>query len=148
MARKTKSYLQISRESKNLSREVVAAEACMDNSTLVRYDNDPAKTPCDAMNVLIDVIGDEYIGYLYLMSNPVARRFIPGGVRRMTLQEAILGMAVAGKNLYERIQDMMEIALDGEIDEEEEDKWLEAKELMQKFIKSYIALECADGVEI
>lgn len=147
MAQKRKSYLQIAREAKSLSREVVAEETGLDVSTLYRYEQNPANVPTDAMNMLIDAIGDKYIGYLSLMDNHVARRFIPGGVRRMTIQEAILSMAVIGKSLYEEIQEMMEIAMDGVINEDEIDKWLKSKKHIKEFIATYIGLECADGTD-
>lgn len=148
MADKNKSYLQIGREAIKASRESIAYETHIDTSTLQRYERNPANVPHDNMNILIDRLGDEYIGYLYMMSNDVAKRFIPEGVRKLTLPQAVLGLAIECRNLYEQVQDMMQLAADDNITQEEMDKWIKAKGNIYDFIKAFYEVECADGTEV
>ena len=147
MAQKSKSYLQIIREKTKKTREVVAEEACIDPSTLVRAEKNPANTNPDVINAIVTSLGDDYAAYLYLSQNPVAMRFIPNGVERMSILQAVVHMRSAIKDLMLNMDCLLDAAVDNEISEEEIELWMESKGMIKNIVRAYIALECADGTE-
>lgn len=147
MARNRKSYLQIIREKQNKTREVVAYEAGIDTSTLWRAEQNPANTKPDIMNMIIDSVGDEFAGYLYLSDNPVAMRFLPGGVERMDLLQAVVQLRSAMLRYLVDMEGLLDSAADGVISEDEMEQWIKSKGKLREILKAYIALECADGAD-
>lgn len=116
---------------------------------LSRYESAKAKehsepTP-DIVDHMIDAYNDEYLGYLYLRKNPVARRFIPEGVEQCTPLEAVVKTALALKDVMDDIDSMMKASIDGNISDDEMAKWMESKSKLREIVAGYIDIECADG---
>lgn len=117
---------------------------------LARYESvsEKIEPPPEVVDRMIDIYDDEYLGYLYLRKNPVARRFIPEGVKQCTPLEAVVKTALAIKEILDDIDSMMRASIDGDISDDEIEKWTESKSKLGEIVKEICTIECADGKDL
>ncbi len=155
MAQNVETVFKISRNRANYSREAATEmiKGISSAKTLYRYelpkgDTEHIQVPADIVEQMMDVYDDEYLGYLYLMDNPVARRFIPENVERMGLLQAVVQLSLAIKSYMKDLDEVMDVACDGKITPEEAKRcWSDSKNKLREVVRAYIALECADGAD-
>ena len=155
MARNVETVYKMSRNRANYSREAATEmiRGISSSKTLYRYelpkgDAEHIQVPADIVEQMMDVYDDEYLGYLCLMDNPVARRFIPGNVERLDPLQAVVQLSLSIKDYMKDMDNVMDVACDGKITPEEAERcWNVSKSKLPEVVRAYIALECADGAD-
>jgi hypothetical protein len=103
--------------------------------TLGSYETGTAPVPDETADRMVDLYKDPLLGYQHLLSNPVARRYLPE-IDPKTLSQAALNLICASSN-YQAVQaQMMMMCIDGKIDNAEESDWKKVNEAIRKTIEA------------
>lgn len=110
--------------------------------TLGSYETGAAQVPDEIADKMIELYKDERLGYLHLMSNPVARRYLPE-IDQKSLSQAALYLICTSSN-YQALQaKMMMMCSDGKIEGAEESDWKSVRCAIDKLIEAAFVMKFA-----
>lgn len=136
------SIYQASRKNAGFTQEQAAEFLNIAPRTLGGYETGTAPVPDDIADRMVTLYRDELLGYLHLLKNPIARRFLPE-IEQRSLSQAALAMMCATID-YQAVQaKMMMLAADGRIDQTEAKEWDEVHAAHAAVVKSAFTLRFA-----
>ena len=145
MSKQGKTIYKSSRERAGLTQESAVELLSVELSQLSRYERGGVRPSDDIVAEMMDVYGDEYLGYLHLLDSPVGKRILPRGVERCSMLEAVVKTSLAIDEYIKEIKHMMKVSVDGKVDDNELKQWLESKGKLEEVTKGYYSIDFADG---
>ncbi len=140
---RTRNIYQSAREAHGMTQEAVAEKLFISVDSLRAYETGRRRPPDDVVQDMVNLYQDKYLGYLHMRSSPLAScipRVDIQGVQQaaMRIVRLIGKFARAG-----RVDQLLEIAEDGKIDEREKPVFREIMDELTQIVESVLALNFA-----
>lgn len=98
----------------------------------------------DVVASMIEVYDDLYLGYLYLLKNPVGKALLPRNVEKGDLLRSVVKLGIASSRYTSIALELQAAALDGVIEgEEETELWKQAMEPMNLMAAAILEAQVA-----
>ncbi len=117
------------------------AAECLDISTrmLSRYEGNICRPSEKTMYRMMEVYGDDSLGYHWLRLSSVGTKILPE-MNDSSLAENILGLIVGMKKSRDYLSDLMEIGADNKITANEKPKYIQAVNVFRLITKNWLSL--------
>ena len=131
---------QVSREHAGLTQEAAVSRLGFSVESLRKYETGRCRPSDDTVKAMVTLYNDQYLGYLHMQSSPLAG-CIPR-VRLQGIQQAAMRIVRLVKRFArdQRVDQLLEIAEDGVIDEEELPGFHEIMAELRAIVESVLAL--------
>ena len=121
-----------------LKREPVAEELHIDVRTLDKYESVNGKAPDDIVKQMCLLYGNKFLAFQHLKQSPLGE-FLPD-LENSDFKGATLEMVLKSQDIDDIVLEIVKIASDGKIDDNEKQKWEQAKSKVLQIVSTFAAV--------
>lgn len=142
MNEKVSNIYKIARINAGLKREPAAEELHIDVRTLDKYEAIDGRAPDDVVKSMCILYGNKGLAWEHIKKSPLGV-FLPD-IGNESLKSGTLTLVSSFYDMEEQLRNIIKIAADGEIDEDERMEWEAHKQNMKQLASSLISILLAD----
>lgn len=132
---------QLARESAGITQERAAELIGLSVESIRSYESEKRVPADDTVIKMVDIYNANYLAYQHLKyKTQVGNRVLPE-VEEMPLSEAALRMIHELNDCMNYQASIVEIAMDGKVDESEREDWLEVRQRCKSLCRAIFALQ-------
>lgn len=121
-----------------LKREPVAEELHIDVRTLDKYESVNGKAPDDIVKQMCLLYDNRFLAFQHLKQSPLGE-FLPD-LENSDFKGATLEMVLKSQDIDDIVLEIVKIASDGKIDDNEKQKWEQAKSKVLQIVSTFAAV--------